>query len=517
MTLRKRLTQWLTAPAPPVAPESRAWQEWNGLRFGQPLASGQVVTEATAFRIPAVSQAIELISREIATLPLEVWRDDGKTRELAPLHPAFRLLRWAPNTIYTAPRWRQTTMTHVLLYGNGISEIERDSMGRVRAIWPLEPWRVSMFQSESERAISYRYQPVDGSQRRLLNTDVLHIRAMDPDSGLWGKSPVMRCAEAIGLAQATQEFAAKFFGSGSHLSGVLQHPGSLGETAFKSLKASWKEAHEGTDNAFATAILEEGMEWKPTSTTPVDSQMVEQSQALVNEVARIFNVPAHRIGGSSDSLTYSNETQERMAFYSQSIRPWAVEWETEINLKILTRTHVADFNFAEALRADQKTRFDSWSVAIAAGWMEKNEVRDAEGMNEIPGLDDVEEVPPTLVDPNADPDAAGLEPDEDRALVVLAPIMEAAVGRVLTRQRKQLEHMDPTKVEGFFTRQPGAWADALAPTFRAFEIMGHDMPELEPLAAALAARHLENITDGVPDLELAWSAPDITTEILGHE
>ena len=136
-TLRKRLAHWLDPAAAPVSPEARSWQEWNGLGFGQPLASGQVVTEATAFRLPAVSQAVELISREIATLPLEVWRDDGKTRELAPLHPAFRLLRWSPNPIYTAPRWRQTTMLHTLLYGNGISEIVRDSQDiRLMALFP---------------------------------------------------------------------------------------------------------------------------------------------------------------------------------------------------------------------------------------------------------------------------------------------------------------------------------------------------------------------------------------------
>ena len=491
--------------------ETRFLREWKSLFGPSNTTSGTTVTELSAFRLAAVSQAVQLIAEELATLPLEVWRVGTDTRERARLHPAYKLIRWAPSPIYTAWEWKRTTMLHTLLYGNGISEIVRDSQNRPTAIWPLVPWRIQMFLFEvtgSERVVQYRYTPVRGAQRTIQPEDIIHIRAMDSDTGLWGESPVLRCAGAIGLTQAAQDFAAAFFGAGSTLSGVLTHPGSLSEEAYKSLKQSWSDAHQaGPASAYRPAILEEGMDWKPTGTPPEEGQMIQTRDQQVKEISRVFNIPPHRLGASTDSFTYSSEVMERQAFYQSTIRPWATQIEQELNAKLLGRGFESDFDFAEALRSDQKSRFESHASAISAGWLKKNEVRLIEGMNEIDGLDDE----PEPVVPVADPDVEiDVEPDAERA--ALYPVLYAAVDRMLGRQIRQLDELHEDRREDFFMRQLEAWRYALDPIAATAHALGVTMNPPETLAQYYTALHAGDVAQGL-DLTLAWSADDITEDI----
>ena len=269
------------------------------------------------------------------------------------------------------------------------------------------------------------------------------------------------------------------------------------------------DAHEGADKAHSVAILEEGTDFKATSVAPGDGQMIEAAQEGVNVVARIMNLPPHRIGGTSDSLTYSNETNERLAFYTNSIRPHLTEWEQEINLKLLGRGFDAQFDMSEALRADTKTRFDSYAVAISAGWMTKNEARRAEGLNEVDGLDD--EPDPIVV---SDDQGVDLDDSEDRTADVLVPILTAAVDRILTRQRKALDGMDEGRAPLFFERQPHAWARGLGTILSSMEAVGMAVPAADAIGARFSQLPAAAFAQGPADLALCWNADDITAEIL---
>ena len=265
--LRMKLAT-IIAPTASTDPEKRAlnsgnlWPSFGAFNAGTVLPT---IGPVGAFMIPPVSAAVQLLSQEIATLPLKVLFDDGEERREAIRHPAYNLLRWQPNDLMTARQWREVAQVHVCLYGNSFTEIVFDTAGRPRALWLLEPWKVQQFTNDVTREVLYEYQPADGDKRLLLPSQVLHIRWLTSGSGLWGESPVLRCADAIGLTHAAQSFAAKFYEGGAHLSGVLSHPTTLGEKAFESLKQSWKESHTGQRQAHSVAILEEGMSWTPTS------------------------------------------------------------------------------------------------------------------------------------------------------------------------------------------------------------------------------------------------------------
>ena len=500
----------MISPTAFVDPEKRAlnagnlWPSFGVFDAGRTLPT---LGPRASFRLAGVSAAVQLLSQEVATLPLKVFNVEGGTREEAPRHPAYKLLRWTPNPLYTARQWRETAQIHICLWGNSFTEIIFDTSGRPRELWLLEPDRMNILTDDNGREIIYQYQPTNSDPRLIPSDRMLHIRWLTSESGLVGESPVMRVANAVSLTQATEEFASKFYGSGAHLSGVLSHPGTLGDASFDALKQSWKESHEGNKSAHSVAILEEGMTWTPTSVNPEDGQMLPTREFQIREVARIFGVPVFRIGGASDTNTYSNIEQETIAFYRNSMRPILTNWEQEINLKLLSRNFESDFDLTDVLRPDVMTRFNSYQSAIAAGWLTPNEVRIQEGLPPDPALDvEVE------VEVEGDDDVA----QEDDELRRLAPVLTFIVERVLARQRKALDGADAEKVERFFEGQAATWAASLRPVFQSARLAGYDAPDVaaDALGGRFAEFHAAEFYASNDCSNGLWSAADLTEEIL---
>ena len=511
-SFRARLARFI-APRTDVDPEKRAlnsgnlWPSFGVFDAGRTLAT---LSPRAAFSIPGVSAAVQLVSQEIATIPLKVFNVEGDGMAVALRHPAYNLLRWSPNPLFTARQWRETAQIHVCLWGNSFTEIVFDSAGRPRELWLLHPEKVDIMTDGDGREIMYMYQPQEGGPRMIPPDRILHIRWLTSGNGLWGESPVLRCSDAIGLTHAAAEFSAKFYGSGAHLSGVLSHPGSLSETSFEALKQSWKESHEGNKSAHSVAILEEGMSWTPTSVNPEDGQMLPTREFQIREVARIFGVPVFRIGGASDTNTYSNIEQETIAFYRNSMRPIFTNWEQEIDLKLLGRNFRSDFDLTDVLRPDVTTRYNGYSSGIAAGWLLRSEVRKVEGLTVVSGID--EENTGHLDD---DDNTGHLDDQDDDEARAFLPILTAVIERVLTRQRRALEGAENGKVEHYFETQPTVWADALRPVFESAVLAGVEVPgDLDvEIGGRFAELHAAEWSE-THDATLLWNAEDLAEEIL---
>ena len=111
--------------------------------------------------------------------------------------------------------------------------------------------------------------------------------------------------------------------------------------------------------------------------------MLPTREFQIREVARIFGVPVFRIGGSSDTNTYSNIEQETIAFYRNSLRPLLTNWEQEIDAKLLGPNFFSDFDLKDVLRPDVTVRFNGYASALTAGWLTVDEVRANEGLPPI--------------------------------------------------------------------------------------------------------------------------------------
>lgn len=232
--------------------------------------SGKYVNERTSMQMTAVYCCVRILSEAVAGLPIHLYRyTDVGGKEKAVDHPLYFLLHDEPNTEMTSFVFRETLMTHLLLWGNAYAQIIRNGKGEVIGLYPLMPDRMTV-DRDADGNLYYEYTRYS-EDAKTMNTrdmtvklsprDVLHIPGLGFD-GLVGYSPIAMAKNAIGLAIATEEYGSKFFANGAAPSGVLEHPGVLKDPA--KLRDSWTQTFGGSHNANKVAVLEEGVKYTPT-------------------------------------------------------------------------------------------------------------------------------------------------------------------------------------------------------------------------------------------------------------
>ena len=358
---------------------------WENI-LGSPTSSGVNVTPARAMAVPAALSAIRLLSESVASLPLVLYRKDrDEGRERAADHPLHRLLHGSPNDRQTAFQFREAIMLGLLCHGNGYALIDWQENGQPSALWPIEANRVSIDQDVHTGKITYKVNTGTG-QQQLSPDQILHIPGLCFD-GLRGYSIIYAAREALGSAISELAHGATYFKNAAMPSGVLVHPGKLSEPAASSLKKTWNTAYGNPGQAHRTALLEEGLKFEPVTLNNRDSQWLESRAFSVKEVARIFRVPPHLLG-DLERASYSSIEAQNLEYLTYTLRPWLSRIEQAINLKLLTpkeqKSLYAEFLTNDLLRADSKTRFDSYEVALRSGWLNINEVR---RMENLPGVD----------------------------------------------------------------------------------------------------------------------------------
>lgn len=349
-------------------------------------AAGRSVTPNTAMQASAVFACVRVIAESIASLPLFVYRATKEGKEKAYDHPAFYVLHDLANEEMTSFTFRETMMTHLLLWGNAYAEIEYDRMGNVKGLWPLRPDNVFP-ERDPQGKLQYRVLLPDRTGAILPKERVLHIPGLSFD-GIVGMSPIAMAREAIGLSLAAEEFGARFFGNGAKPGGVLEHPGKLSKEAVERLRDSWNKMHQGLTNQHRIAILEEGMTYKQIGIPPEDAQFLQTRKFQLEEIARIFRVPLHLIQ-DLEHATFSNIEHQSIDFVVHTIRPWVVRWEQALNWKLFgtSTKFFAEFNVDGLLRGDIKSRYEAYAIARQWGFMSVNEIRSLENLNKVPNGD----------------------------------------------------------------------------------------------------------------------------------
>ena len=353
--------------------------------------AGKNVTERSAMQMTAVYSCVRVLSEAVAGLPLHVYkyRSDGG-KEKAFTHPLYRLLHDEPNPEMTSFVFRETLMTHLLLWGNAYAQVIRNGKGEVIALYPLMPNRMSVDRDSSGNLYYKYYRGSDEAIRSkeyeviLSSGDVLHIPGLGFD-GLVGYSPIAMAKNAIGLAIATEEFGAKFFANGAAPSGVLEHPGTIKDPS--KVREAWQSQFGGSSNSGKVAVLEEGMKYTPISISPEQAQFLETRKFQINEIARIFRVPPHMVGDLEKS-SFSNIEQQSLEFVKYTLEPWLVRWEQSMIRSLLTpsekQEYFIKFNVDGLLRGDYASRMSGYATARQNGWMSANDIRELENMDRIP-------------------------------------------------------------------------------------------------------------------------------------
>ena len=353
--------------------------------------SGKPVNEHTAMQMTAVYSCVRILAEAVAGLPLHLYKytaSGGKEKALS--HPLYFLLHDEPNPEMSSFVFRETLMTHLLLWGNAYAQIIRNGKGEVIALYPLMPNRMSV-DRDSSGALYYTYTrysdeapTMNGMTVTLRSSDVLHIPGLGFD-GLVGYSPIAMAKNAIGMAIACEEYGAKFFANGAAPGGVLEHPGTIKDP--QKVRDSWNAAYQGSSNSHRVAVLEEGMKYQPIGISPEQAQFLETRKFQINEIARIFRVPPHMVGDLEKS-SFSNIEQQSLEFVKYTLAPWVIRWEQAISRALLRpdekKLYFAKFNVDGLLRGDYVSRMNGYATARQNGWMSANDIRELENLDRIP-------------------------------------------------------------------------------------------------------------------------------------
>ena len=371
-------------------PQNRTTGSAYSFFFGGSTA-GKRVNERSAMQMTAVYSCVRILAEAVAGLPLHLYRykeDGGKEKALD--HPLYLLLHDEPNPEMSSFVFRETLMTHLLLWGNAYAQIIRNGKGEVIALYPLMPDRMTV-DRDRDGKLYYEYTvstddtpTVKGTVVRLNSSDVLHIPGLGFD-GLVGYSPIAMAKNAIGMAIACEEYGAKFFANGAAPGGVLEHPGTIKDP--QRVRESWQSTFGGSGNANKIAVLEEGMKYTPIGISPEQAQFLETRKFQINEIARIFRVPPHMVGDLEKS-SFSNIEQQSLEFVKYTLEPWLVRWEQSIQRTLLSpeekKQYFAKFNVEGLLRGDYASRMTGYATARQNGWMSANDIRELENMDRIP-------------------------------------------------------------------------------------------------------------------------------------
>lgn len=362
---------------------------WTDVFTGMKTASGQIVSREKAMRCGAVLACTRILMEDIASLPHILKRKSANGASDALDDPRYRLLKSAPNPLQTAFEVREHQILDLLLDGKFFCYIPRDGRGRIQGIYPLAASAVTYGGIDANGELVWNSGDINFPHKSRFSQSELWRGTLLNHNFVDGRSLTLLAREAIGLAIAAEQQGARLFSHGVQSDLTLSTPEDLGPNEKKELREAFMERHAGSHNAFLPLILSGGMEAKRIGLTAQESQYVESRSYQLADIARIFRVPGVLLGLDNKTSTYASAEQFFLAYVRNTIMPWVVRLEQTADRDLILPSETNLFTkhkLSSLLRADQKTRYDSYRSAIEGGFMQPAQAREEEEWDEIDGL-----------------------------------------------------------------------------------------------------------------------------------
>ena len=342
------------------------WGQWPGEQ--SPTTN---VDETSAMQLMAVYGSVNLISSQISTLPVDVFRKTGENRvEIAA--PDW-LMQPTPDLDLTT--WVGQVLWSLLLEGNAYIRVMR-SGGRVVSLEPLDPTAVTPEKSGGRT----RFR-VNGE---LIGGQVIHIKGLMRPGSLKGLSPVEYARQTIGLGLAAQDYGKEFFEGEGNMPGVIETPGPMQPETQVELAKQWQRKRRKGGRGLP-GVLQGGAQWKPTAINHEQAQFLKTRQYSAAEIAgQLYLVDPSDLGipVEGTSLTYANLQDRNTRRVQVTLLPWIIRLEKALS-GLMQQTKYVKFNVEGLLRGDQKTRFETYAIGISSGILLPNEAREIEDMEPI--------------------------------------------------------------------------------------------------------------------------------------
>lgn len=352
--------------------------QWSGPMGGGGSEAGQSITDERAMAIGAVFRSIRIIAETCAALPMYGYEktSNGDLKPLPDSHWLNALIE-EPNEEMAGDEWRETQFAAMAGWGNGYSQIVRQSEGRAVELWPYKVDRMQV-ERKPNLQLMYKYPNPQGVPQEMERQRVLHLRGFSID-GVMGLSPLGMARHAMGLAIGAERYAARFFSNGGRPAGVMSSEKLLTDKQREQIRTEYGGLAEGgTDKSFW--LVEGPLKYQPITVSPEDMQMLETRTFSVADIARFFGVPLFLLmEGEKSSMWGTGLEQMNLGFLTYTLVPYLQRMKVTFNRRLIPaaerRKLCVEIDEQALLRLDSQALKDLYGSYAQNAVMSRNEIR----------------------------------------------------------------------------------------------------------------------------------------------
>lgn len=346
--------------------------------------STSTVTSDNAQKIATVLSCVNIKANALAVIPIKTYRKTDKGREQVTSHSIYNLLNKAPNPDLVVSLYKKMISQDLDLRGNHYSQIVRDGLGNIKALYPLQSDKMEVLTHKGKKLFKYDGTPV-------RNDQILHVFDIPDVTGHKGLSRIEYAKESLKFANSASKHGNKLFDNQATPSGAFSHGSELTDVAYERLKETLANRTAGVDNAGKTLLLEGGLTYVPMSITNSDAQWLESRKLNREEICSIFGIPSSMVNDTANTA-YGNLEQKYLEFYTGTVFPLTTILEEVFWLSLLReheqKDHSVKFKYNTMLRVDAETRSKYYETRFNTGSITPNEIREYEDENGYEGGDE---------------------------------------------------------------------------------------------------------------------------------
>lgn len=344
------------------------------------LLEGEVITREKAMTLPCVNGAVDFISNCIASMPVKLYKvKDGKVEERKD-DVRVQFLNGDTGDTLDAFQMKKAMVDDYLMGKGGYCFIQK-RRNDVTGLYYVEDRFITIF--KVYQPIYKRYQIFVGGYDVKGNHSEKAYGTFEPyqfikllrntKDGASGVGYTVEVSKALETAYQTLLYQLGMVSTGGNKRGFLKSERKLGKEEIDALKKAWRNLYG--NNSENVVVLNNGVDFREASNSAVETQLNESKQTLQDEINSLFHI-------------YPNDFDKT---FKEAIYPIVKAFETALNRDLLLEKEKGKFFFEfdvkEIIRANLNDRYQAYKLAKETGFMTLNEIRRAENMEYVEGLD----------------------------------------------------------------------------------------------------------------------------------